>query len=159
MVSAGRPFTEALLVRLLTSGVTVATVVLHTGVSSPEMNEPPLPERFDVPAATARLVMSARRSGGRIVAVGTSVVRALESAAIQSGEVRAASGWTDLVLSPTRRARVVNGLVTGLHEPQASHLQLLDAVAGSALVDTAYDAAVHGGYLWHEFGDSMLFLP
>jgi S-adenosylmethionine:tRNA ribosyltransferase-isomerase len=159
MVSAGRPFTQSLLVRLVAAGVTVAPVVLHTGVSSPEAGEPPQPERFDVPEATARLVMSARCSGSRIVAVGTTVVRALESAATGSGEVRAASGWTDLVLCPQRPARVVNGLVTGLHEPQASHLLLLDAVAGDALVDAAYDAAVRGGYLWHEFGDSMLFLP
>ncbi len=159
MVSAGRPFSESLLGRLVAAGVTVAPVVLHTGVSSPELGEPPLPERFEVSEATARLVMSARCSGGRIVAVGTTVVRALESAATGSGEVRAARGWTDLVLGPQRRARVVNGLITGLHEPQASHLLLLDAVAGAALVDAAYDAAVHGGYLWHEFGDSMLFLP
>ncbi len=159
MVSAGRPFTTSLLVRLMAAGVTVAPVVLHTGVSSPENGEPPQPERFDVPDATARLVTSARCSGSRIIAVGTSVVRALESAATGSGEVRAARSWTDLVLGPQRRARVVHGLVTGLHEPQASHLHLLDAVAGDALVDAAYDAAVRGGYLWHEFGDSMLFLP
>lgn len=159
MVSAGRPFTESVLVRLVAAGVTVAPVVLHTGVSSAEVDEAPLPERFEVPEATARLVMSARCSGSRIVAVGTSVVRALESVASGSGEVRAGSGWTDLVLGPQRRARVVNGLITGLHEPQASHLLLLDAVAGGALVDAAYDAAVQGGYLWHEFGDSMLFLP
>jgi S-adenosylmethionine:tRNA ribosyltransferase-isomerase len=159
MVSAGRPFTESLLVRLMAAGVTVAPLLLHTGVSSPENGEPPQPERFDVSDATARLVMSARCSGNRIVAVGTSVVRALESAATGSGEVRAARGWTDLVLGPQRHARVVNGLVTGLHEPQASHLHLLDSVAGAALVDAAYDAAVRGGYLWHEFGDSMLFLP
>jgi S-adenosylmethionine:tRNA ribosyltransferase-isomerase len=159
MVSAGRPFTESLLVRLVAAGVTVAPIVLHTGVSSPELNEPPLPERFDVSEPTARLVMSARCAGSRIVAVGTSVVRALESVATASGEVRAGSGWTDLVLGPHRRARVVSGLITGLHEPQASHLLLLDAVAGVAPVDAAYDAAVHGGYLWHEFGDSMLFLP
>lgn len=159
MVSAGRPFTESLLVRLMAAGVTLAPVVLHTGVSSPESGEPPQPERFDVSKATARLVMSARCSGSRVVAVGTSVVRALESAASGSGEVRAASGWTDLVLGPHRHARVVDGLVTGLHEPQASHIHLLDAVAGGALVDAAYGAAVRGGYLWHEFGDSMLFLP
>ncbi|MEO8898760.1 MAG: S-adenosylmethionine:tRNA ribosyltransferase-isomerase [Candidatus Dormibacter sp.] len=159
MVSAGRPFTKGLLVKLLAAGVTVAPLLLHTGVSSPETDEPPQPERFDVSDATARLVMSARSAGSRIVAVGTSVVRAIESAATGSGEVRAARGWTDLVLGPQRRARVVNGLVTGLHEPQASHLLLLDAVAGDALVDAAYGAAVKGGYLWHEFGDSMLFLP
>jgi S-adenosylmethionine:tRNA ribosyltransferase-isomerase len=159
MVSAGRPFTESVLARLVAAGVTVAPVVLHTGVSSPELGEPPLPERFEVPEATARLVRSARCSGSRIVAVGTTVVRALESAATRTGEVRAIAGWTDLVLGPQRRARVVSGLITGLHQPQASHLLLLDAVAGGALVDAAYDAAVHSGYLWHEFGDSMLFLP
>lgn len=159
MVSAGRPFTAPLLVRMLASGVTVAPIVLHTGVSSPEAHEPPLPERFEVPESTARLVMSARCSGGRIVAVGTSTVRALESTASGCSEVRPAAGWTDLVLGPERRARVVNGLITGLHEPQASHLHLLDAVAGAALVDAAYAAAVDAGYLWHEFGDSMIFLP
>ncbi len=159
MASAGRPFTARLLVRLMARGVTVAPVVLHAGVSSPERSEHPPPERFEVPADTARLVRSAASAGRRVVAVGTTVTRALESAAGPDGSVRAAGGWTDLLLGPDRPARVVTGLVTGLHEPEASHLLLLEAVAGRRLVRDAYEEAVREGYLWHEFGDSMLFLP
>ncbi|HJQ46830.1 MAG TPA: S-adenosylmethionine:tRNA ribosyltransferase-isomerase [Amycolatopsis sp.] len=159
MASAGRPFTEPLLVRLMARGVIVAPIVLHAGVSSPELHEPPTSERFVVPSATARLVDVVRAAGHRVVAVGTTVVRALESAASPDGRMRPASGWTDLVLSPARPARVVSGLVTGLHAPEASHLLLLEAVAGVGLVEAAYDAAVERRYLWHEFGDSTLFLP
>jgi S-adenosylmethionine:tRNA ribosyltransferase-isomerase len=157
MASAGRPFTERLLVRLMARGVVVAPIVLHAGVSSPEKHEPPMPERFAVPAPTARLVGTTRAAGGRVVAVGTTVTRALETAADPDGTVHPASGWTDLVLGPDRAARVVDGLVTGLHAPEASHLLLLEAVAGAETVGRAYDAAVaHGDYLWHEFGDSTL---
>lgn len=159
MVSAGRPFTRALLVRLMARGVPVVPVVLHAGLSSPERHEPPTPERFDVPEVTARLVMSTRTAGGRVIAIGTTVVRALESATGPDGVARAARGWTNLVLGPERTARVVSGLVSGLHLPEASHLMLLDAVAGPALVNAAYRAAVTERYLWHEFGDSTLFLP
>ncbi|GAB2966898.1 S-adenosylmethionine:tRNA ribosyltransferase-isomerase [Amycolatopsis acidiphila] len=159
MASAGRPFTEPLLVRLMARGVIVAPVLLHAGVSSPELHEPPNAERFAVPAATARLVDVVRAAGQRVVAVGTTVVRALESAAGPDGAMHAASGWTELVLGPDRPARVVGGLVTGLHVPEASHLLLLEAVAGRRLVEAAYAAAVERRYLWHEFGDSTLFLP
>jgi S-adenosylmethionine:tRNA ribosyltransferase-isomerase len=159
MASAGRPFTERLLVDLMARGVTVAPVVLHAGVSSPEAHEPPLPEWFEVGADTARLVRSARSAGRRVVAVGTTVTRALESATSPEDRIHATSGWTDLVLGPDRPARVVTGLITGLHAPQASHLLLLESVAGSMLVAAAYDAAVDQHYLWHEFGDSTLFLP
>ncbi len=158
MASAGRPFTERLLIRLMARGVVLAPIVLHAGVSSPEKHEPPMPERFTVPAPTARLVGSTRAAGGRVVAVGTTVVRALETAADPDGTVHPASGWTDLVLGPERPARTVTGLVTGLHAPEASHLLLLEAVAGPELVSRAYEAAVaHGDYLWHEFGDSTFF--
>lgn len=159
MASAGRPFTERLLVRLLTRGVVIAPLTLHTGVSSPEAHEPPAPERFAVPGITARLVNDTRRAGGRVVAVGTTATRALETATDDDGVTRAAAGWTDLVLGPERPARVVTGLITGLHEPGASHLQLLESVAGPDLVAAAYDRAVAEHYLWHEFGDSMLVLP
>ncbi|MBA2739965.1 MAG: S-adenosylmethionine:tRNA ribosyltransferase-isomerase [Nocardioidaceae bacterium] len=159
MASAGRPFTAALLVRLMTRGVHVAPVTLHAGLSSPELHEPPTPERYRVPDSTAQLVTSTRTAGGRVVAVGTTVVRALESATDPDGQTRGARGWTDLVLSPDRPARAVNGLVSGLHTPEASHLLLLDAVAGPALVDAAYRAAVEERYLWHEFGDSTVLLP
>jgi S-adenosylmethionine:tRNA ribosyltransferase-isomerase len=159
MASAGRPFTAELLVALMARGIPVVPLTLHTGVSSPELHEPPYPERFAVPEVTARLVTGTRKAGHRVVAVGTTVTRALETATGEDGVTRAAHGWTDLVLGPDRPARAVTGLVTGLHAPEASHLQLLEAVAGAEIVDRAYRAAVAGGYLWHEFGDSMLFLP
>jgi S-adenosylmethionine:tRNA ribosyltransferase-isomerase len=159
MPSAARPFTEPVVTDLVTRGVTLAPVVLHTGVSSQEPGEPPQPERFRVPAATARLVNSARQAGGRVVAVGTTVTRALESAADPDGSVHARHGWTDLVLGPSRPARAVTGLVTGWHPPGASHLALLAAVAGPGLVERAYAEAVRSGYRWHEFGDSCLLLP
>lgn len=158
MPSAGRPFTEKLLVRLLAEGVTIAPVVLHAGVSSLEAREPPQPERYEVPPVTARLVNSARAAGSRVIAVGTTVVRALETAAGAGGVVRPGNGWTGRVVSPAEPARVVGGLVTGLHPPEASHLLLLEAVAGPELVGAAYRSAVEHGYLWHEFGDATALL-
>ena len=159
MPSAGRPFTAELVTSLVTAGVAVAPITLHTGVSSLEEGEPPLAERFTVPPATARQVNLTKASGGRIVAVGTTVTRALETVAHVDGWVDGGSGWTDLVLGPERPARTVDGLITGWHAPGASHLQLLEAVAGSDLVDAAYGSAVRERYLWHEFGDSCLLLP
>jgi S-adenosylmethionine:tRNA ribosyltransferase-isomerase len=159
MASAGRPLTERVVVALVARGIPVVPVVLHTGVSSPELHEPPYPERYAVPEVTARLVTSTRRAGHRVVAVGTTVTRALETATDDDGCVRPRRGWTDLVLGPDRPARTVTGLLTGLHAPEASHLQLLESVAGADLVGAAYRAAVAGHYLWHEFGDAMLFLP
>jgi S-adenosylmethionine:tRNA ribosyltransferase-isomerase len=159
MASAGRPVSERVLTRLVARGIPVVPLTLHTGVSSPELHEPPYPERFRVPEVTARLVTSTRAAGRRVVAVGTTVTRALESATGDDGVVRPTEGWTELVLGPDRPARTVTGLITGLHEPEASHLLLLEAVAGADLVRRAYAAAVEQRYLWHEFGDSMLFLP
>ncbi len=160
MPSAGRPFTTELVTGLVAAGIAVAPVTLHTSVSSLEGDEPPQPERFRVPEHTAGLVTWARQHGGRVVAVGTTVARALETVARPDGTVGPGSGRTDLVLGPDRPAQVVDGLVTGWHEPQASHLLLLEAVAGPELVQRAYDAAVREGYLWHEFGDScLLFRP
>ncbi|SHN27717.1 S-adenosylmethionine:tRNA ribosyltransferase-isomerase [Cryptosporangium aurantiacum] len=159
MASAGRPFTDRMVTDLVTRGIGVAPVLLHTGVSSQEFGEGPQTERFRVPPATARQVESVRQAGGRVVAVGTTVTRALESAVDEGGRVVATEGWTDLVIGPDHPARVVNGLVTGWHTPEASHLLLLEAVAGPALVQAAYRAAVAEGYRWHEFGDSCLLLP
>ena len=161
MASAGRPLTERALVRLMARGVPVVPITLDTGVSSQEAHEPPQPERFTVPAVTARLVNSTLTARRRVVAVGTTVVRALESAAA-GGRVHPATGWTSLVLGPERPATVVGGLLTGLHEPEASHLDLLAAVAGRPLVGRGYadiTADEAPAYLWHEFGDSMLLLP
>jgi S-adenosylmethionine:tRNA ribosyltransferase-isomerase len=159
MPSAGRPFTTEQVTRLVGRGIVIAPIVLHTGVSSPTTGEPPQPERLRVPETTARLVNLTRAWGNRVVAVGTTVTRALESVADRDGVVRAARGWTDLVLGANRPARVVGGLITGWHEPGASHLDLLEAVAGADLVEQAYAAAVKEGYRWHEFGDSCLLLP
>ena len=158
MPSAGRPFTAEIVTDLVTRGVGVAPILLHTGVSSQEPGEPPQPERFRVPESTARQVNLTRAWGNRVVAVGTTVTRALESAADDAGVVRARDGWTDLVLGPQHPAKVVRGLVTGWHAPGASHLQLLEAVAGASIVADAYAEALRQRYLWHEFGDSCLLL-
>lgn len=159
MPSAARPFSTELVTALVTAGIVVAPVTLHTGVSSLEEGETPLAEAFRVPPVTARLVNLARRSGGRVVAAGTTVTRALETVADEDGTVTAGEGRTELVLGPDRPARVVDGLITGWHAPGASHLLLLEAVAGAELVSRAYRAALRGRYLWHEFGDSALLLP
>ena len=159
MPSAGRPFTTELVTDLVTRGIGIAPITLHTGVSSQDVGEPPQPERYAVPEATARAVNLTRDGGGRVVAVGTTATRALESAADSRGVIRGRSRWTDLVLGPDRPARVVNGLITGWHAPGASHLDLLAAVAGADLVDRAYAEAIRAGYLWHEFGDSCLLMP
>ncbi|MFG3112687.1 S-adenosylmethionine:tRNA ribosyltransferase-isomerase [Streptomyces tendae] len=159
MPSAARPFTAGLVAELVSRGVQFAPVTLHTGVASAESHEPPYPERFTVPEASARLINAARAGDGRVVAVGTTAVRAVESAAGADGVVRARAGWTDLVVTPERGVRVVEGLLTGLHEPEASHLLMLEAVAGRAAIDRGYEAAVRGRYLWHEFGDVHLLLP
>ena len=159
MPSAGRPFTPELVTRLVAGGVHLAPITLHTGVSSPERREPPYPERYRVPAGTARLVDAVRGWGGRVVAVGTTVVRALESVAGPDGKVAGGDGWTNLVVTPERGLRAVDGLLTGWHEPEASHLELLRAAAPDELIHRSYRAASERGYLWHEFGDSHLILP
>ena len=159
MPSAGRPFSAGLVTDLVAAGVVIAPITLHAGVASLEAGEPPLPERFAVPEPTAQLVNLTRAEGRRVVAVGTTCTRALESAADAGGTVRARHGWTDLVLGAGHPARVVNGLITGWHDPEASHLALLEAVAGQELVRAAYLEAEQAGYLWHEFGDSCLLLP
>ncbi|QNE19895.1 S-adenosylmethionine:tRNA ribosyltransferase-isomerase [Kribbella qitaiheensis] len=158
MPSAARPFSFELVSHLAAAGVLIAPILLHCGVSSQESHEPPLPERYDVPEHTARLVNWVKANGGRVIAVGTTAVRAIESAARTDGSVAAASGWTDLVLGPDHPARVVDGLVTGMHAPEASHLLLLESVVGGEVVQLAYDAALERSYLWHEFGDVSLLL-
>ncbi|CAL9604986.1 S-adenosylmethionine:tRNA ribosyltransferase-isomerase [Streptomyces sp. Tu 3180] len=159
MPSAGRPFTTRTVAELVSRGVLFAPVALHAGVASAEAHEPPYPERFVVPGTSARLIGAVRAAGGRVIAVGTTAVRAVESAAGPDGVVRARAGWTDLVVTPERGVRVVDGLLTGLHEPEASHLRMLEAVAGRAAVDRGYEEALRGRYLWHEFGDVHLVLP
>jgi S-adenosylmethionine:tRNA ribosyltransferase-isomerase len=159
MPSAGRPFTRELISELLARDIAVAPVTLHAGVSSPESHEPPFPEWFEVPGRTVEAISRARGRGGRVIAVGTTVVRALETAAGSGRCSCARSGWTGLVITPGCGVRVVDGLITGWHEPQASHLRLLEAVATPDVLARSYPAALKAGYLWHEFGDSHLILP
>jgi S-adenosylmethionine:tRNA ribosyltransferase-isomerase len=158
MPSAARPFSADLVARLVARGVIFAPITLHTGLSSQDAGEAPQPEWFEVSETTAHLVNSSRARGGRVIAVGTTATRAIESAAGSDRIVAAASGWTDLVISPERPVRVVDGLITGWHNPEASHLLLVESVAGAELTQRAYDAAVAEHYLWHEFGDSCLLL-
>ncbi|NNF65027.1 MAG: S-adenosylmethionine:tRNA ribosyltransferase-isomerase [Acidimicrobiia bacterium] len=159
MASAARPFSVSLVDHLRAAGVGIEPIALHAGVSSLEAHEPPPAEPFEVPRNTAAAVNRTKRSGRRVIAVGTTVTRALESVADDDGFVSFRAGWTDLVLGPDRPGRVVDGIITGWHPPEASHLELLEAVAGRDLVTAAYEAAVGGDYLWHEFGDSCLLLP
>jgi S-adenosylmethionine:tRNA ribosyltransferase-isomerase len=158
MPSAARPFSAELVARLVARGVIFAPITLHTGLSSQDAGEAPQPEWFEVSETTAHLVNSSRARGGRVIAVGTTATRAIESAAGPDGIVIARSEWTDLVISPDRPVHVVDGLITGWHNPEASHLLLVESVAGAKLTQRAYDAAVAEHYLWHEFGDSCLLL-
>jgi S-adenosylmethionine:tRNA ribosyltransferase-isomerase len=158
MPSAGRPFTETLVMELTARGVVTAPILLHAGLSSGDADDHLLPERYAVSDATARLVNATRAASGRVVAVGTTVVRALETVADPDGTVHADRGWTNLELSVHRPARAVTGLLTGWHEPGSSHLRLLESIAGVHAVASAYEAAVDHRYRWHEFGDSCLFL-
>jgi len=181
MPSAGRPFTSELVTRLIASGIQIAPIVLHTGVASLEDHEPPYEEFYRVPPETADRVNAARRAGHRVVAVGTTVVRALETVTDERGTTSAGQGWTDLVITPDRPLRVVNALITGLHEPHATHLTMLErAIEAAALgtlgknragisaasangyaahhLELVYREASEAGYLWHEFGDSHLIV-
>jgi S-adenosylmethionine:tRNA-ribosyltransferase-isomerase (queuine synthetase) len=159
MPSAGRPFTPAVVTDLVARGVLIAPLTLHAGVSSLEADEDPYPEPYDVPPATARLVNHVRAHGGRVIAAGTTVVRALETAAGADGSVAPSAGWTSHVVTPETGVRAVDGLLTGLHEPRSSHLRMLAAFAGPELLGRCYEAAITAGYLWHEFGDVHLLLP
>ena len=159
MPSASRPFSPSVVTRLVSAGVLIAPLTLHCGVSSLEGDEDPYPEPYDVPPATADLVNRVRARGGRVIAGGTTVVRALETVAAPDGRVAAGAGWTSHVVTPETGVRAVDGLLTGLHEPRSSHLRMLAAFAGPSLLSRCYQAAVDAGYLWHEFGDVHLLLP
>lgn len=158
MPSAGRPFTAELVGALIGRGVVFAPITLHTGVSSLEADEPPYAERYVVAPTTARLVNEARAAGGRVIAVGTTATRALETDAAD-GRARSGQGWTERVITPEDGVQVVDGIISGWHEPEASHLLLMEAVAGRPVLEASYAAALAKRYRWHEFGDLHLVLP
>lgn len=164
MPSAGRPLTWPLLQEIRARGVEIAWVVLHTALSSEDVEGELddhfiLPEPFFVPGATVRRVARTRKRGGRVIAGGTTVVRALESAVGKGGRLYPRQGLAEAVISPGNPPVVVDGLLTGLHTPRSSHLAMLEAFAAPDLLQRAYGEAVAQGYLWHEFGDAHLILP
>jgi S-adenosylmethionine:tRNA ribosyltransferase-isomerase len=159
MPSASRPISNAVVADLVARGVAIAPLLLHTGVSSLEGGEAPYPERYRVPLATADFANAIHARGGRVVAAGTTVVRALASVTDEHGDVHPGEGWTEVVVTPERPVRSVDGLLTGWHEPESSHLMMLEAFAGRSALEHAYATAIDRGYLWHEFGDSHLILP
>ncbi len=176
MPSAGRPFSVELVTALISRGVEIAPLLLHTGVASLETHEPPFEEYYRVPQPTAARVNAARRARKRVIAVGTTTVRALETVTDETGTTSAGEGWTSMVISAEQSLRSVTGLITGLHEPRATHLTMLERVASVAAhpsagaevstsvcgrrhLERAYAEAVRMGYLWHEFGDAHLILP
>jgi S-adenosylmethionine:tRNA ribosyltransferase-isomerase len=158
MPSASRPFTHELVTDLVGRGVAIVPLLLHTGVSSLEGDERPYPERYAVPRATAVAVNSVRQNGGRVIAAGTTVVRALATVTDDRGVVHPGRGWTDVVVTPDAPVASIGGLITGWHEPESSHLMMIEAFAGRDTLEAAYRAALERGYLWHEFGDSHLIL-
>jgi S-adenosylmethionine:tRNA ribosyltransferase-isomerase len=159
MPSAGRAFTPEIITQLVAKGVRIAPLVLHTGVASLEDHEPPYEEFYRVPLETARAVNQAHSDNKRVIAVGTTVVRALETVTDSLGVTHPGEGWTKLVITPQRGVKAVDGILTGWHEPKATHLAMLGAIAGRQHLDIAYLAAVENKYLWHEFGDLHLILP
>ena len=159
MPSAARPFSTELVTDLVGRGIGVAPLLLHTGVSSLEGEERPYPERYRVPRPTAAAIDATRQNGGRVIAIGTTVVRALATVTDDRGAVHPGRGWTDLMVTADTPVRSVDGLVTGWHEPESTHLMMLESFTGRDALRAAYTAALDSGYLWHEFGDSHLILP
>jgi len=182
MPSAGRAFTPELITNLVARGVQVAPLILHTGVASLEEDEPPYDEFYRVPSETTRLVNAAHAADRRVVAIGTTVVRALETVTDEDGMAHPGEGWTGLVVTPELGIRSVDAMLTGLHEPRSTHLAMLQALvenkhsrtpssraeaaskhclalAGEKHLKAAYAEALREGYLWHEFGDLHLILP
>jgi S-adenosylmethionine:tRNA ribosyltransferase-isomerase len=170
MPSAGRAFTPELITRLVANGVRVVPLLLHTGVASLEDDEPPYEEFYRVPPETSEAINSARAAGRRVIAVGTTVVRALETVTDRYGSTHPGEGWTEVFITPERGVRSVDAMLTGLHEPRSTHLSMLEALtlrgsvcphtsSGRKHLQIAYSEALKEGYLWHEFGDLHLILP
>lgn len=161
--SAGRPLRWPLLQALRDKGVDVVTLTHAAGLSSTGDDDIdaalPFPERYDLPQETIDAVVGARARGGRVIAIGTTVVRALEGCARDhGGQLVAGVGVTDLKIGPRFQASWVSALFTGMHELSSSHFQLLHAFAPAGLLERAYAHARDRGFTEHEFGDSCLIL-
>jgi len=158
MPSAGRAFTPELVTQLIAKGIQIVPILLHTGVASLESNEKPYEEYYRVSNFHAKLLNNARAEGRRIIAVGTTVVRALESCTDRFSFTIGGAGWTDIFITPERGLFAVDGLLTGFHEPKASHLLMLEALADRQHLILSYESAIQEKYRWHEFGDLHLIL-
>ncbi len=162
MPSAGRPLRWGMLLELRRQGVSVVWLTHAAGLSSTGDAALdcalPLPEHFDIPSSTAEVILDAKRKGGRVVAVGTTVVRALEGSLAENGALRPSVGRTPLRIGPRFKPKLVDGLLTGVHEPGTSHFDLMQAFVSRPLLEKAHAHAMARGYLSHEFGDSMLIL-
>jgi len=163
MPSAGRPFTWELLLKLRRKGIELASLTLHTGLSSTrddtiDATHPIYDEEYVVPEATSQAINMTHQRGGRVIAVGTTVVRALETAAQPNGTVVSSRGWTKLHITAKYQLRAVDALLTGMHEPRTSHLDLLSVFVVPRRLQAAYLEAIQYGYLWHEFGDMNLII-
>ncbi len=159
MPSAGRAFTDIVVNNLLTKGVVFAPILLHTGVSSLEEDERPYPEYMEISPLSASIINHAKDSGKRIIAVGTTAMRAVESATNDKGAVQPFLDYTSLFIDENYSMRAINGLLTGFHEPRASHLFMLQSLAGIGHIERAYQIALAKNYYWHQFGDLHLILP
>lgn len=159
MPSAGRGFTKKIIEALLKKGVVLAPLILHTGVSSLEENETPYPEYMEIDPVSATIINTAKNQGRRIIAVGTTCIRAIETAADPHGVVQPYRGNTELFIDEIYSMKVADGLLTGFHEPKASHLNMLQSIGGFEHINRAYQEAITAGYHWHQFGDLHLILP
>jgi S-adenosylmethionine:tRNA ribosyltransferase-isomerase len=158
MPSAGRGFTKTLVDRLLKKGVVFAPILLHTGISSLEENESPYPEYMEIDPVSASIINMAKNQGERIIAVGTTAIRAIETAVNGDGNLVPYQGKTELFINENYTMKIADGLITGFHEPKASHLHILKAVAGFDHIENAYQTAIKADYYWHQFGDLHLIL-
>ena len=158
MPSAGRPFTSRMIQRLTSRGIEIATVTLARRRLECGTRRTPTRRVAQVSPDCAVAVRRAMKRGRRIVAVGTTVVRALESSLDRQRRITASRGWTSLHITPDRPMRVVDAIVTGFHEPTSTHLAILESIAGREHIERSYRIALEQRYLWHEFGDSHLIL-
>jgi len=159
MPSAGRAFSWELLFKLQKKGIHLVFIQLHTGLSyllDDKWDHSPIEnyEEYNIPKEAWDTILRAKVERRRVIAVGTTVVRAMETAALDG----CLQGWTNLYIKPTYNLKIADGIITGLHEPEASHLDLLSAFTEKDLLCNAYQEALKEGYLWHEFGDMNLIL-
>ena len=159
MPSAGRPFTTDLVTALVAGGVVIAPVSLDTGVSSLEAGEPPVAERYLVPPATARLVNLTKRSGGRVIAVGTTSLRLIESATDVDDTIQPFEGDTAIFITPGYRFKGIDGLITNFHLPRSTLFMLVSALMGLERMQAAYAHAIATDYRFYSYGDASLLLP